>query len=62
MHHWLMKFKFKKKKKKKKSDLLVLFTWTVQAGGFPLILDVVVSNSSRNNNSEIRRKGVNCQQ
>jgi hypothetical protein len=31
----------------------------VQAGDFPLILDVVVSNSSRNNNSKIRKKGVN---
>ena len=36
-----------------------MFTWTVQAGDFPLILDVVVSNSSRNNNSKIRKKGVN---
>jgi hypothetical protein len=31
----------------------------VQAGDFPLILDVVISNSSRNNNSKIRKKGVN---
>jgi hypothetical protein len=31
----------------------------VQAGDFPLILDVVVSNSSRNNNSKIRKKGAN---
>jgi len=31
----------------------------VQAGDFALILDVVVSNSSRNNNSKIRKKGVN---
>jgi len=45
--------------KKKKRDLLVLFTWTVQTGDFPLIVDVVVSNSSRNNNSKIRKKAVN---
>ena len=55
MHHWVMKFKFKKKEKQKR-DLLVLFTWTVQAGDFPLILDVIVSNSSRSNNSKIKKK------
>ena len=36
-----------------------MFTWTLQAGDFPLILDLVVSNSSRSNNSKIRKIGVN---